>query len=135
MRRDKIMARKIITNDFFIEEVKKTAELLGRPPVGRSEYQYRYLASQRFGSWQRFLEEAGLHGQAEPSEGIEIRNRYIAEVHKIVDVLNRVPRSSDFDDMREVKYYFKSLSGLLEAAGLEKMSNGYWSKKFKEEEI
>ncbi|MCD2208565.1 homing endonuclease associated repeat-containing protein [Listeria booriae] len=128
------MGRKTVTNEFLLEEVKKVANQLGRPPVGATEFRYRYLASQRFESWARFLEEAGLSMQADLEESAEIRSKYIEAVHKIVNVLDRVPRTSDFDDIREVRYYFKSLSGLFEAAGLEKKSNGYWSKKFKEEE-
>ncbi|MBC2173856.1 homing endonuclease associated repeat-containing protein [Listeria booriae] len=124
------MSKKIITDQFLIEEVIRTAKLLGRPPVGVTEYQYRNLATQRFGSWIKFLSEADLHWKADLGEGAEIRNMYIEEVRQIVHILNRVPRTSDFEDIREVRYYFKSLNGLLEAAGLEKKNNGYWSKKF-----
>ncbi|MBC2057937.1 hypothetical protein HCJ57_15530 [Listeria booriae] len=124
------MYRQTVTNEFLLEEVKKVANQLGRPPVGGTEFQYRYLAGQRFGSWPHFLEEAGLSMHADLEEGAEIRSKYIETVHKIVNVLDRVPRSSDFEDIREVNYYFRSLSGLFEAAGLEEKSNGNWSTKF-----
>lgn len=48
-----------ITNETLLKEVKLLAQQLNKTPVYR-DYQNSKLAANRFGSWNKFLEEAGL---------------------------------------------------------------------------
>lgn len=114
------------TDAFLIEELQRVANQIKRPPVGVAEYPYKKTVIERFGSWENALRMAGLTLHATEDEGPEIRTRYIREVKEICRVWKRVPRVRDFDDIRTVRYYFHTLSALLEAAGMVKKSNGYW---------
>ncbi|KGL41820.1 hypothetical protein BMT55_01935 [Listeria newyorkensis] len=114
------------TDEFLIEELQRISTKIGRPPSGLAEYRYKYTAVDRFGSWEHTLRMAGLTLYATEDEGLEIRARYIREVKEIYRIWGRVPRCRDFEDIQTVKYYFRTLSGLLEASGMIKKPNGNW---------
>ncbi|MBC6316967.1 homing endonuclease associated repeat-containing protein [Listeria grandensis] len=120
------MSKNKYTDEFLIEELQRISTKLGRPPSGLAEYPYKYTVVGRFDSWENTLCMAGLTLYASENEGLEIRARYIREVKEIYRIWGRIPRSRDFEDIQTVKYYFRTLSGLLEAAGMIKKSNGNW---------
>ncbi|WP_430534175.1 hypothetical protein [Listeria rocourtiae] len=103
------MAAKRYTDEYLIEEVNRITKVLGRPPIGAaSEFPGVGAATKSFGSWEEFLNAAGLSLVAPEGEGQEIKERYIKEAKEIIRILGRTPKMTDFDDYRIVKYYFGS---------------------------
>ncbi|MBC2173875.1 homing endonuclease associated repeat-containing protein [Listeria booriae] len=113
------------TDDFLIEEIQRMYNLLGRAPIGYTEYKYRQKAINRFGSWENALQLAGVNGATISDEGLEIRARYIHEAKEIYRILGRAPKKTDFDDYRMVRYYFGTLGKLCEAAGMKRKNNSW----------
>ena len=114
----------------LIEQCKTLAEELGRTPTeeefdSNSKTASSSTAINHFGSWNKFLKDAGLKPNQEMLTRAS-RELVIAQVKMLADELERTPTCDEFVyDSRTVSYHtirrrFGSWNNLLEASGLEK---------------
>ncbi|MGG5317926.1 hypothetical protein IGI49_002665 [Enterococcus sp. AZ071] len=108
-----------ISNEDLIERVHKRAEELGRTP-GLNEFDQGRRASTRFGTWNNFLESAGLRPRRIKQHVEDIRNEELIElVRKQAKEQGKTPTVREFRYRSTVTVRYGSWSNFLESAGLE----------------
>ena len=124
------------SNERLIELVQKQAEELGKRPTYK-EFEYRYLAKKRYGSWKKFLASAGLEYRTSQGYVSGKSNEQLIElVQKQAEELGRTPRGKEFEYTYLVSKRYGSWEKFLKSAGLEyRSSRGYRSGKSNEQLI
>lgn len=120
-----------VTKEELVNQVRMLAEELGRTPTKMDfEMDWRVAspetARRQFGSWNKFLETAGLKANQQHRERIYATNdEMIAQVKMMAKELGRTPTRLEFDRSSKtssasaIVKRFGSWSNFLEAAGLE----------------
>ena len=121
-----------VSDEELITQVQMLAKELGRTPSKREFYKdpriaSAYTASSRFGSWNKFLEAAGL----KTNKRTDIANEeLIAQVQMLAKELGRTPTYREFDKDPRIasadtaSSRFGSWNKFLEAAGLKTNKHG-----------
>jgi hypothetical protein len=134
------MAGKRFSQDELIEALKGLAELLGRTPRARDadadpDVPCRSTYVNRFGSWRKALEAAGI--PLDPRNTGYDRETLLDHLQDLAETLGRTPRRTDLEATdgpcpRTYQSHFGSWSGALVEAGLEV---GPPSKRYEREEL
>ncbi|MBO1306312.1 hypothetical protein JZO70_09080 [Enterococcus sp. 669A] len=111
-----VRARNVFTNEELIEMVQQQAAELGYTPNG-PEFKFGSMASQRFGSWAKFVESAGL--EVRRTKNVMKNEELIELVHVIAEDLGRTPVREEFPYTSLTITRFGSWTKFLESAGLE----------------
>ena len=122
-------SRDHITDRKLLDELKRLAEELGRPPtIAEMDSEGAYSVStyyRRFESWLDAREAAGLIGtEIHPSSHVSDSD-LLAEIRHLATDLDRIPTTTDMDRHGEFglrTYYtrFDGWNSALEAAGVKK---------------
>lgn len=110
--------KKVISDEFLINDVQDKAKKLGRTPEIRG-YQYKNYVIQSFGTWTTFLKEAGLRS-AEPqkSKKIKLNEFLIEEIQRKTNELGRIPVGKEFDQFYSAIRQFGTWNEFLKQADL-----------------
>lgn len=105
--------------EYFINEINLLAQQLNRVPVYR-DYSKANTAAKKFGSWNKFLDAAGLDRKKQDKSHLK-RNIYSNEellnkFNLLTEELGRVPRVREFRHYRIASKRFGSWNNFLEAA-------------------
>lgn len=110
-----------ISEEMLFSLVQKQAAELGRSPIN-TEFEHAALAAYRYGSWNRFLESAGL----EPRNKTKRKRKrqlsgeeLIEAIQEQAAALGQTPKTKEFDYHSQAVAHFGSWNKFLEQAGLE----------------
>ncbi|MBC1491380.1 hypothetical protein HCI99_06030 [Listeria booriae] len=131
-----VTKRKDLTKAELIELVVKARKELGRVPLSKPEhFPYYRQAMVKFGTWNKFLIEAGL--QPNPNAEIKYTDEYLIEkVQQMEKRLGYVPHTRnnrEFPHYNLVLTRFGSWKNFIEAAGLTPRNVGKKGYKYTNE--
>lgn len=113
----KMKSKKRMSDEHLIELVREKALEIGRSPLYK-EFELSYLAASRFGTWNDFLERAGLEIPNKRYKKRISNKELIKLVKQQAKELGRNPRKTEFEFINIVKERFGTWDLFLQKAGL-----------------
>lgn len=109
-----VKTKNMISNERLIELVREQALEIGHSPSYK-EFEYSYLAASRYGTWNEFLQRAGLEI---PNKKRISNKELIKSAQQLAEELGRRPRMKEFEHGPLVKKRFGTWKAFLQKAGL-----------------
>lgn len=126
---DKRSEHPLYSRNELLEELKRVADLVERPPLSTEFYEHTEIApgtlSNRFGDWNQALEAAGLDPDEKPEHPrYTSRDEVLSAIHDVADEIGYPPRTREFNEQSDLNSstpinYFGDWQSALNAAGLD----------------
>ena len=117
-KRIKRKKKQQISDEELIEKIQEEAAKLGDTPKTK-EFDYHSQAIARFGSWNQYLERAGLEAKKRESKQRISDKQLFEKVHQRALELGHTPSAKEFKQSKTAATRYGSWNKFLEQAGLK----------------